>query len=167
MPEKLMDNINVLLVNADRRINNLIESAVLDVCYNRGLAHFTRTTELAEFVRLAPSEGFSLMVLVVEHTFLVQKAPQKLAGIEEVVDAIASVHRRFAPLMVVSTSDENKKRLLEAGADCMMKFPFNRESLKLEFRRILKLPEVKEEPANEAWSQTGLWLRLLNRLRSA
>src|SRR5438045_1821149 len=130
-----MDNINVLLVNAERRINSLIEAAVLDACYNRGLAHFTRTAELSEFVRLAPSEAFNLMVLVAEHAVLVQKPPQKLAEIDQVLDAVASVQRRFAPLIVISMESKNQQRFIEAGADCMVKFPFNRESLKSEIHR--------------------------------
>lgn len=162
-----MDNINVLLVNADRGINSLIEAAALDVCYNQALVHFTRTAELSEFVRLAPSDAFRLMIVVAEHAFLVQKHPVKLAMVEDVVDAIASVRRPFSPLLVVSMAEENRHALTEAGADSVMKFPFNRESLTLELRRVLKMRELREESPAERWGQAGMWLRLLQRLRSA
>src|SRR5262249_42201633 len=120
-PAELMENINVLLVNGDRGINKLIEAAVLDVCYNRGLVHFTRTSELSEFVRLGPSDGFGLIILVADHVVSTIKRQDSLVPFEEVLGAVRSVRRESsAPLIVVSASAERKDAILAAGAECAM-----------------------------------------------
>ncbi len=163
-----MDNINVLLVNGDRGINRPIEAAVLDVCYNQALVHFTRTAELSEFVRLGASDGFGLIILVADHLVSSNKRHDSLIPFEEVVSAVLAVRReRSTPLMAISASDENKHALLAAGVECAMKFPFNRELLRSEIRQLLKMPELNSENASGQWGQAGMWLRLLRRLKSA
>lgn len=163
-----MDNINVLLVNGDRGINRLIEATVLDVCYNQALVHFTRTVELSEFVRLGPSEGFGVIIMVADHLVSTSKRHDSLIAFEEIVGAVQSVRsQRATPLIVISASDDNKDTLIEAGAECGIKFPLNRETLRSEVRRLLKVPELNSESTSPEWGQAGLWLRRLLGLRSA
>jgi hypothetical protein len=58
-----MESIKILLAGYDRRLNNMIEAAVLDVCFNHAAVHCTRSGRLEEFVRLAPHPEFDLVVL--------------------------------------------------------------------------------------------------------
>ena len=62
-----MESINILIASAHRGINNALEAAVLDVCYNRVFAHFTRTASLNDLVRFGRSGNYGLLIVVAAH----------------------------------------------------------------------------------------------------
>src|SRR5258708_25224160 len=162
-----MESINILIASAHRGINNALEAAVLDVCYNRVFAHFTRTASLNDLVRFGRSGNYGLLIVVAAH---VQPTKRETASslLTEVASSLQVIRAHAsAPIMAIATSDAHHETLREASVNCVLRFPFERDQLRAEFRRILKLPEVNEEATGSRWSQANFLLRAFQRLKSA
>jgi hypothetical protein len=69
-------------------------------------------------------------------------------------------------LLAVAASDAQEEALRVAGVNCVLRFPFHRDVLRNEIRRVLKLPEPVEETANNRLPQANRWFRALQLLRS-
>jgi hypothetical protein len=143
-----MKTINLLLGNSDRRINNLIEVAVRDVCYDLAVVECYRTARLDEFTQRGCCEGFDLIVIAPGHLApgLVKRTPRD--PIEEAVRAIRAIkEHRTVPILGVAVPAEHELRMLMAGTDNVFGAFFNVEVMKSEVRRVLNLAEKVEEAA--------------------
>ena len=153
-----MDRLNLLLGIAERRTGNLIEAAVLDACYEQAVIEFARTARVDELSLWGSRGGFDLVIVAVEHLLTGRKAGW--VPLEDTLEAIGEVRRRVpTPLLALVTSTEYEVALLGAGADVVLPMPFEREILKSEVRKLLRLPEPvgREEPAGRRLSAAALF----------
>ena len=58
-----MKTINVLLGSGERRGNNLIQTVVLDVCYNRAAVNCVQTGRVDELLARGGREAFDLAIV--------------------------------------------------------------------------------------------------------
>src|SRR5262245_30966387 len=64
---EVMNTVNVLLGNSDRRINNLLEVAVRDVCYNLAVIECYQTSRIDELLRVGSTGRFGLIFIAPQH----------------------------------------------------------------------------------------------------
>jgi len=164
-----MEKINLLVANSERGLSNLIESVVLDACYNQAVVECTRISRGDELVKLGCSGVFQLIVVAANNLLAGPGLRSSSISADEAAGAIRSIRERTTtPVIAVSVFPENEPALLEAGAECVVRLPFQAEKLKAEVRRVLQLPELVEEPVQPTrWSLSDLVWRGLQRLRSA
>jgi len=145
---QVMKTINLLLGNSDRRINNLVEVAVRDVCYDLAVVECHRTARLDELTQRGSCGDFDLIIIAPGHLVLglVRRNPRD--PIEEAVRAIRTIkEHRAVPILGVAVPAEHELRVLMAGAENVFGAFFNVEVMKSEVRRVLNLAEKVEEPA--------------------
>lgn len=144
--EKLMDTINVLIAGSDRRINYLVQSIVLDVCYNQAAVNCCHTSRVDELQTRAVREDFGCIVI---NTAQLVPEPSRRAGrvsCEETLSAIRFIKRaRPVPLLALGSAPDEEALFLEAGADFVAGRSWERETLQFEIRRLLRMP-VWTEP---------------------
>ena len=58
-----MRKVNLLIANSERRLTNLIESLVLDACYEQAFVDPTRIERADELVKLATSSAYKLIIV--------------------------------------------------------------------------------------------------------
>jgi hypothetical protein len=162
-----MKTIHVLLGNSDRRINNLVEVAVRDVCYGLALVECFRTARLDEFTQRGSCEDFDLIIMAPKH--LLPGPVRKGAGdaIEAGVRAIQTIkEHRAVPILGVAVPAEHELKVLMAGAENVFGAVFNEEVLKSEVRRVLKLAEPVAEPVTpDRPSFAGVLMRGFERFK--
>ena len=146
-----MNTFNLLLGNSDRRINNLIEVCVRDVCYNYAVVECFRTSRIDELVRLGSRPVFHLIIVAPAN--LNPEPSRRTASVDmaEVIRAIRMIKfKTGTPILGVAVPQEEEVRVLEAGAENTFPILFDQETFKAEIRRILRVPEqvetVEEEP---------------------
>lgn len=165
-----MKTVHVLLANSERRTNNLIEVALRDVCYDHALVQCAFTRRLDEALHRGSSEEFSMIFLAPDH--LVSGPPQRASRCST-RDGAAAIRtlksRRSVPIVAVGVRPHDELPLLEAGADRVFGVLFDSDSLRLETRRLLHLPEPVLQPEPEAtrWSFGAGLLRTFQKLRQA
>ena len=160
--------INLLLGSAERRLNCVIEAAVLDVCYNQAAVESTKTLRLGEFVRHGSLGSFDLMMLLPD--CLLAEPGQRGGGVplERTLAAIRTLrNQRSTPLILLSSATEDHSRFVQAGADWVTHEAFNEDELKSEVRRLLQLPEPEPEPEPNGWSLATLLVRGVHLLKKA
>jgi hypothetical protein len=162
-----MKTVYVLIGNSDRRMNNLIEVAVRDVCYEQLLVECATTSRLDELLHRASADNVGLIFLAPYH--VVVGPPQRASSVS-MEDAIRCVHtlksRRPVPLIAVGVRPEHELSLLEAGADSVFGILFDRDKLRSEIRRALGVTEhVEESESPSRWSLSNSLLKGLARLR--
>ena len=164
-----MEKINLLVANSERGLTNLIESLVLDVCYNQAVAESTRISRGDELVKLGCSGVFQLIIVAADNLLAGPGLRSSSLSADEAAAAIRSIRERATtPVMAVSVFPENEPALLEAGAECVVRLPFQGERLKAEVRRVLRFAELVEEPEQPTrWSLSDVVWRGLQRLKSA
>jgi DNA-binding response OmpR family regulator len=156
---ELMETIKLLLAHADRRVNNLIEVAVLDVCYDRAVVQSTRTTKLDELVHQGSLWDFHLIVVGVDN-LLLNRGQQGSASPEEISKAIQTIRsQNSTPIIAFTGKAESRKVLLEAGAHSVLEFPFKPEQLKSAIRPLLDLGELVDSGDGGGWPAIGSLLR--------
>ena len=161
-----MDTIKLLLAHADRRVTNLVEVAVLDVCYNRAAVQSTRTTRLDEFIRQGSLWDFDLIVVGAENLFA-DRNQRSWAGAEEVVNAIRTIRSQSSsPIIALCPNREAHQALLEAGAHSVVGMPFNSEDLKVEVRPLLDLNGSVEPEENNRWAALGSLFKGLQKAKT-
>jgi hypothetical protein len=163
-----MKKVHVLLANSDRRLNNLIEVAVRDVCYDQLEVECATTVRLDELIRNGCLGGFGLIFVAPTHLV---SGPGRRAASATVADAAHAIQTikgyHATPIIAVGVQPHDELPLLEAGADKVFGILFDRDELRSELRRVLHLPElgVEAEPEPSRWPfATGL-LRGLQKLR--
>ena len=145
---KSMKVVHVLLGNSERRINNLVEVALRDVCYNQAVVEFTRTQRVDELLHLGCRRRFDLVILAPDN--LVPEPSRRAArvSIDEVVRAIRIIKRQHSiPIIGVGVPNEHQMAILEAGVENAFGILFDSELLKSEVRLVLRFPE-KVEPTS-------------------
>jgi DNA-binding response OmpR family regulator len=165
-----MDKINLLVANSERGLSNLIERIVLDACYNQAVVESTRISRGDELVKLGCSASFQLLIVAADNLLNGTGLRSSCVSAAQAAGAIRLIRERTTtPLIAVAAFAQNQVALLEAGADCVVRLPFESEKLRTEVRRVLRLPEVVEEPAPERarWTLTDFLARGLQRLKSA
>ena len=164
-----MKTINLLLGNSDRRINNQVEVAVRDVCYDQAVVECFKTAQLDDFIQRGSVEEFDLIIIAPEHLRPGPVRRNSRDAIAEAVRAICTIkEHRQVPIIGVAVPAEHELRMLMAGADNVFGVLFNDEVLKSEVRRVLGLTEQAEEPAPSSRpSLTGVLMRSLDRFRQA
>ncbi len=170
LQKKVMDKINLLVANSERGLSNLIESVVLDVCYNQAVVESTRISRGDELVKLGCSGTFQLIIAAADNLLTGTGLRSSCLSAEEAAGAIKCIRERTAtPIIAAAVFPESEASLLEAGADCVVRLPFETEKLRAEVRRVLGLAELVEAPAPEParWSLSDLLWRGLERLKSA
>ena len=163
-----MKSVHVLLANSDRRLNNLIEVAVRDVCYNQLEVECANTVRLDELLRSGRLGGFGLIFVAPTH--LVSGPGRRAASVslDEAARAIRTIKDHWpVPIIAVGVQPQDEMPLLETGADKVFGILFDRDEFRSEVRRVLNL----SEPATEAESEPSRWsfatglLRGLQKLR--
>ena len=163
-----MKSVKVLLGNYDRRINNLVEALVLDVCYDQRSVEFTRMCRANEFFRQGRYAGFDLIVVAPDNLLPEPGRRGDSVALEEVAGAIRTFKSQHStPIVAIAVSDKDKLPLLEAGADGVMGLPFNCDALKSEVSRALRLPEQVSPAESSKWSLAASFLRGFRRLKNA
>ena len=161
-----MDTIKLLLAHADRRVTNLIEVAILDVCYDQAAVKSTRTTRLDEFVRQGSLWDFDLIVVGAENLYA-DRTQKSWASSEDVVKAIQTIRTQSsAPIIALSLNAKSQEALLEAGAHSVLRFPINCDQLKSEVRPLLDLNGVVEAEEPNRWSALGFVFKGLQKARA-
>ena len=166
-----MKTIHLLLGNSDRRLNNLVEVAVRDVCYDQAVVECYRTAKLDEFSHRGCCEDFDLVVFAPGHVLpgVVRKGPRD--PIEDAVRAIRSIkEHRPVPILGIAVPADQELRILMAGCDNVFGAIFNDEVFKTEVRRVLNLHQRVEAPLPAAASRpsfTESVFKSLQRFRQA
>ena len=169
---KNMRTVNLLVGTSERRLNNLIETLVLDVCYNQAAVQSTRTMRADEFSRQGCSPSFQLIIVAPDNLLPAPSRRGSRVAIEDITDAARVIKNRCGtPMIALSVSEEEDVALWEAGVDSVLRLPLNSEHLKNEVRRLLRIPELVEKPVPETpaanrWSLAATlsrgWARLTN-----
>ena len=160
-----MKTLNLLIGNSDRRICNVIEVLVLDLCYNRASVKTTRAARIDELAHKACREEFDLMIV----------APDKLLpapGLEpcpqRILEAIRQIRKirppRKMPIIAIAVSPEREFPLTNAGADCVLGLPFHPEELKAAVELRLNLPAARPEHSAAENSFAAVLMRGFQRL---
>ena len=159
---KLMKRVNLLIGNSDRRINNIIEAAVRDVCYNLALVECFRTSRIDQFLRLASHPGFDLVFIA--PNALIPEPSRKIASLstQEVLNVIQKIkNQRIVPVFAVAVPPGLQAAVLEAGADKAFGLAWDGDSLKSEVCQVLRLPDhVRTEHCeSNRWSLLSTLMR--------
>jgi DNA-binding response OmpR family regulator len=154
-----METIKLLLANSDRRVNNQVEVAVLDVCYDRAAVESTRASRLDEFVRQGSLRDFDLIIVGTDH-LLRDRSQKDWAASEEVARAIETIRAQSStPIIALAASGTTGESLLQAGADSVLPLPLSSDKLKAELRALLDLNGLVDEGESNRWSGIGSFLR--------
>ena len=160
-----MKTLNLLLGNSDRRICNLIEVMVLDVCYNRASVKTTRAARIDELAHKACREEFDFMIVAPASLL---PAPGLEPCPQRVIEAIRQIRKvrtpRRMPIIAIAVSPEGEFPLTNAGADCVLGLPFHPEELKAAVELRLNLPAARPEHSKTDNSFATLLTRGFQRL---
>jgi hypothetical protein len=163
----MMRTVNLLVGNSDRRLNNLIEAAVLDVCYNQAAVECTRAFRADDFQRHGSYGVFQLIIVAADGLLAGPRRRGMTVDMDEVVETIRGIKAQCStPILVLGVSEEAEWRVLEAGADKTFGL-FQTEEFKAAVRDALRLSEPVAEAEVQDSSWGGALWRGLQRLRSA
>jgi hypothetical protein len=161
-----METIKLLLAHCDRQVNNQVEVAVLDVCYERASVQSTRTSRLDEFVHQGSLWDFDLIVVGGDNLFL-DRAQRSWATPEQVAKGIQSIRAQSsAPIIAIARSPESSELFLGAGAEAALSYPLEPEQLKLELRSLLDLSGLTEVEPTPRWSGISSLFRGFQRAKA-
>ena len=168
LQDKLMKTVNILLASGDRRTNNIVQTLILDVCYNRAAVNCVQTARVDELLARGGREGFDLVLVSPDHLVAEPSRRSTAVSTVEVARAVSSIKRqRAVPVIAVDVSVEDELPLSEGGADSVLRCPLNGEVLRAEVHRLLHLPQPENETEPTRGSLAGLILRSLHLLKSA
>jgi hypothetical protein len=154
-----METIRLLLANSDRKVNNQVEVAVLDVCYDRAAVQSTRASRLEELVHQGSLWDFDLIVIGADNLFR-DRTQKTSASADEVTKAIEAIRAHCsAPIIVLTVSKNPGPTFLQAGADSVLAIPLSFDQLKSKLRALLDLNGLVDEAEPSRWSGIGSFLR--------
>jgi len=168
-----MRKVNLLIANSERRLTNLIESLVLDACYEQAFVEPTRIERADELVKLATTCAYQLVIVAADNLTPGPGLRRSWVSGTEAVRAIAAIHERDrVPIIAVAVAPKDELPLLQAGAESVIRLPYQEAKLKLqsEVRRVLNLAEHAQavEVAGPRRSSLGeIVVNTLRRLKSA
>jgi CheY-like chemotaxis protein len=161
-----METIKLLLANSDRKVNNQVEVAVLDVCYDRAAVESTRAARLDEVVHQGSLWEFDLIVVGVDGLFR-DRNQQSCASIEDVARAIETMRAHCStPIIALTGAASAGTALLNAGADSVLPLPLCPEQLKTELRASLDLNGFVEAEDSGRWSGLDSLVRGLQKAKA-
>jgi hypothetical protein len=142
-----MKTLNVLLAGSDRRLNNLIEATLLDVCFGQAIPSFVRVARVDEFVRQASWDGWGLIVVAADELLPRTGRSGSSITIQEAITAIGGVRsRHLSPMIAVRINAAHHAEVLQAGADQVIGVPANLDLLREHARQLLHLSPPAPEP---------------------
>lgn len=160
-----MKTLNLLIGHSDRRICNLIEVLVLDLCFNRASVNTTRAVRIDELAHKACREDFDLTIVAPDNLLPppgLEPSPQRII---EAVQQIRKVRTpRKMPIIAFAVSPEREFPLTNAGADCVLGLPFHPEELKAAVELRLNLPAARPEHSLADNSFAAAFIRGFQRL---
>jgi hypothetical protein len=165
-----MNRLNLLLGISERRISNLIEILVHDVCFDQATVNSIKTSRVDELIFRGSCDETDLIVMAPDNLLVGSNQRPARGSMAEALSAIRLIKsQRMVPLITVAVSPEQELPLLEAGADSAFASFFDQEAFKTEVRRVMRLPEKVEIPAASysRWSMAGLWMRGLHWLNQS
>jgi DNA-binding response OmpR family regulator len=163
-----MDKVNLLVANSERRLSNLIEALVLDACFDQAFVETTRIGRAEELVKLASYGAYQLVIVVADNLLPGPGLRNSWVSADEAVLAIHAIRNRCdTPVIAVAVFPADEVSLLEAGAQCVVRLPFEGEKLQLEVRRALRMADPVEQSKPSRWSLNELVWRGWQRLKSA
>lgn len=140
-----MKTINVLIAGAERRASNIVQSVILDVCYNRAAVNFVHTARVDELQSLGSRDGFEFVVVNTAH---LMAEPSRRGGQvrrDEILRAIGFIRcTRTVPVLAFGCAPEEEPLFQEAGASAVLGRMWERETLAAEVRQLLQMPAVAE-----------------------
>ena len=148
------NTIHVLLGNSDRRLNNLIEVAVRDVCYGHAQAECIVSNRLDDMLHRGCRDNFDLLVIAPLHLVSGPVSHASQVSMHETREVIQSIKAtRNIPIIVIGVGPQEDQLFLEAGADQTFGCLIDRDHLRVTLRHLLNLAEpVEEEPGASRWS---------------
>ena len=163
-----MDKVYVLVANSERRLTSFIESLVLDVCFGHACVETTRTVRADELTKLGSSGAYQLVIVVADNLLPGPVLRSPWVSADEAVQAIREIRSQCdAPVIAVAVFPGDEAALLEAGAECVVRLPFEAEQLRSEVRRVLRIPDPVEVTRTSGWSLNDLLWRGWRRLKNA
>jgi CheY-like chemotaxis protein len=158
-----MKTIQLLLAYADRLSANRIETAVLDVCYDRAVVQSTRTSNLEELAHQGSLRDFDLIVISADELFAdrKQQAWASAPDIAAVVEAIRA--QQNTPIIALTALPQTSQLLLDSGADSILPLPLNPDQIKAELRHLLDFTGIVDEDETQHWYNVGPTLRSLQK----
>src|SRR6266700_1580840 len=126
----MIKTVSVLLANSDRRLNNLIEVAVRNVCYDQLHVECATTWRLDELLHRACLSEFRLIFVAPDHLVSGPSPRGTQVRIADAARVIRTIkHQRTVPIIAVGVSPQDEPALLEAGADHVFGILFDRDTL--------------------------------------
>ena len=163
-----MKKVTLLIANAERRLSNLIESVVLDACFEQTVVETTRISRSDELVKLASSGAYRLVVVAADSLPPGPGLGDSWVSAHEARRAIRAIRRQAdTSVFAVAVSPEDEASLLEIGVECVGRLPFDNEKLKSGVRRALRMADSVEESKPGRWSWSELIFRGLHRPKNA
>jgi hypothetical protein len=163
-----METFNVLSGCSERRINNHIEIALREVCYEQALVQCHFTHRLDAWLSEASTKSFHLLVLAPEHMIRGIGGKTETVTIPEACEAVRTIKNlRPSPILAVTSRTKSESLLLEAGVERVFPPIFNEGILRDELRRVLNLSPAKtfSHPSAETFSFATFIVRSLQRFR--
>jgi len=160
-----MRTLNLLLGTSDRRIGNLIEVMVRDLCFNRAVVNISRAGRIDEFIEQGKAVEFDLVIFAPDALLPAARQTVTSRSVALGLRQIRSVRtHQELPIIAISVSPDQELALTDAGSDCVLGLPFRFEDLKSAVRLYLKLPFETDEAPAERSSFGAFLLRGLQRL---
>ena len=164
-----MKNVHVLIGGSDRRLNNLIEVAVRNVCFEQLHVECAITRRLDELLHRSTQSEFGLIFVAPDHLQLGPSTRTTGVRIADAAKVIRMIKQhRSVPVIAVGISPQDESEILQAGADHAFGILLGREALGTEVRRVLNLREkVTEEAESSRTSFASGLFRGWQRFRQA
>src|SRR5881227_2246215 len=116
--QSMIKTVSVLLANSDRRLNNHIEVAVRNVCYEQLHVECSTTCRLDELLHRGCLSEFGLIFVAPDHLVLGASPRASQVRIEDAARVIRTIkHQRAVPILAVGVNPQDEPALLEAGVD--------------------------------------------------
>jgi hypothetical protein len=150
-----MEKVHLLVANAIPTLSNRIESLVLDGCCDQAVVETTRIAQADDLVKLASSGAYRLVIVAADNLLPPPDLRKSWVSAEEAVRAIRAIRGRCDTPVIVVSIFPDEGSLVEAGAECVVRLPFESEKLKSEVWRVLRMADqVKESrPGRLSWNE--------------
>ena len=155
-----MKKLNLLLGNGEEVVNDLLESTVVEVCSGQAEVNCIRTGLLKDFVQKGCNPEFDLIILIPNNLATGVQATAGTGSAEAGAAAIESIKAHCpTPVIALPAFEERaqeESQIRQAGADCVLELPFNRDELKAAIAQLLNLPVPEPVGATGEPALTGV-----------
>src|SRR5437867_2513575 len=112
--QRSMKSLNLLLGSSDRRVSNLIEVMIRDVCYNRAVVNFVRMMRIDQFIYQARQQDFDLIIVAPDSLLPAPRQAISPRLVAEGIRQIRTVRVQSTPIIAIAVPAENEAALTEA-----------------------------------------------------